>query len=69
MAVEAQNHALIEQFLSGREIGKARKTREVELDLNAHIAGLLAGERVELNPGMTHPGQAVLRIRSGTDHI
>lgn len=69
MAVEAQDHALIEQFLSGREIGKARKTREVELDLNAHIAGLLAGERVELNPGMTHPGQAVLRIRSSTDHI
>lgn len=69
MAVEAQHHAPIEQFLSDREIGKARKTREVELDLNAHIAGLLAGERVELNPGMTHPGQAVLRIRSSTDHI
>lgn len=69
MAIETQDQALIEQFLSGRNIGKARKTREVELDLNAHIAGLLAGERVELNPGMTHPGQAVLRIRSSTDHI
>lgn len=69
MAVEAQDQALIEQFLSGRKIGKTRKTREVELDLNAHIAGLLAGKRVELNPGMTHPGQAVLRIRSSTDHI
>lgn len=62
MAVEAQDQALIEQFLSGREIGKARKSREVELDLNAQIAGLLAGQRVELNPGMAHGGQMAAQI-------
>ncbi|CAI8971108.1 DUF2786 domain-containing protein [Pseudomonas soli] len=62
MSVEAQDHALIEQFLSGREIGKARKTREVELDLNAQIAGLLAGQRVELNPGMAHTGEVTAQI-------
>ena len=64
IAVAAQDKALIEQFLSGREIGKARKMREVELDLNAQIAGLLAGQRVELNPGMAHSGQAQAQIAS-----
>lgn len=62
IAVEAQDKALIEQFLAGREIGKARKAREVELDLNAQIAGLMAGERVKLNPGMAHGGQEQLRL-------
>lgn len=62
MAVEAQDQALIEQFLSGREIGKARKTREVELDLNAQIAGLLAGQRVELNPGLATGGETQLQL-------
>ncbi|MFV3406359.1 hypothetical protein ACNFIC_20770 [Pseudomonas sp. NY15463] len=56
IAVKAQDNALIEQFLAGREIEKARKTRQVELDLNAQIAGLLAGQCVELNPGLA-PGQ------------
>ncbi|MNJ73841.1 hypothetical protein D3C77_706890 [compost metagenome] len=62
MAVEAQDKALIEQYLSGREISKARKTREVELDLDAQIAGLLAGQRVELNPGLATGGQEALQI-------
>ncbi|WP_256205353.1 MULTISPECIES: hypothetical protein [unclassified Pseudomonas] len=35
VAVEAKDKALIEQYLSGREIGKARKARKVELDLDA----------------------------------
>ncbi|KTT01649.1 DUF2786 domain-containing protein [Pseudomonas parafulva] len=64
VAVESHDKALIEQYLSGREIGKARKARELELDLNAQIAGLLAGQRVELNPGMAHGGQEQLRIGS-----
>lgn len=62
VAVEAQDKALIEQFLAGREIGKARKAREVQLDLDAQIAGLLAGQRVELNPGMAHAGQVVPQL-------
>jgi len=57
IAVEAQDKALIEQYLAGKEIGKARKAPEIELDMNAQVAGLLAGQRVELNPGMTHAGQ------------
>lgn len=62
VAVEAQDKALIEQFLAGRKIGKARKAREVQLDLDAQIAGLLAGQRVELNPGMAHAGQVVPQL-------
>ncbi|BAO62862.1 hypothetical protein PPC_3515 [Pseudomonas protegens Cab57] len=62
VAVEAQSKALVDQYLASKEIGKARKVREVELDLNAQIQGLLAGQRVELNPGMAHGGQEQLRL-------
>lgn len=62
VAVEAQDKALIEQYLTGREIGKARKAPEIELDLDAQIAGLLAGQRVELNPAMAHSGESAAQI-------
>ncbi|QNT38659.1 DUF2786 domain-containing protein [Pseudomonas asiatica] len=62
MAVESQDKALIEQYLAGKEIGKLRKARTVELDMEAQIAGMLAGQRVELNPGMAHSGQAAAQI-------
>ncbi|MBH3383963.1 DUF2786 domain-containing protein [Pseudomonas juntendi] len=62
VAVESQDQALIEQYLSGREIGKARKAREHQLDLDAKIAGLLAGNRVELNPAMAHSGESAAQI-------
>ncbi|MBC3480316.1 DUF2786 domain-containing protein [Pseudomonas sp. SWRI77] len=62
VAVESHDKALIEQFLADREIGKARKVRELDLDLNAQIAGLLAGQRVELNPGLATGGEAQLQL-------
>ncbi|BDM23666.1 DUF2786 domain-containing protein [Pseudomonas sp. LRP2-20] len=62
MEVESQDKALIEQYLAGKEIGKLRKARAVELDMAAQIAGMLAGQRVELNPGMVHSGQAATQI-------
>lgn len=62
VAVEAQSKALVDQYLASKEIGKARKVREVELDLNAQIEGLLAGQRVELNAGLATGGQDVLQL-------
>ena len=64
VAVEAQDQALIEQYLAGQEIGKARKAPKVELDLTAQIAGLLAGHRVELNPGLATAGKDQFRLES-----
>lgn len=64
VAVEAQDKALIEQYLAGQEIGKARKPPKVEIDLDAQIAGLLAGQRVELNPGLATRSDAVALLAS-----
>jgi len=57
VAVEAQDKALIEQYLSDKEVGKARKSSAIELDLNAQIAGMLAGSKVDLNAGIATGGQ------------
>lgn len=54
VAVEAQNQALIESYLADKQIGKARKAREAELDLNAQIAGMLAGTKVDLHAGLAN---------------
>jgi len=62
--VESQDKALIEQYLSGREIGKQRKSGPVELDMAAQTAGMLAGQRVQLNPAMAHGGQEQFRLGS-----
>jgi len=64
VAVESQDKALIEQYLSGKEIGKQRKARAVELDMAAQIAGMLAGQRVELNAGLASGGQDQFRLES-----
>ncbi len=52
MSVETQSKALIDQYLSSQEIGKPRKRPESELDLDAQIAGMLAGMKVELHAGL-----------------
>lgn len=62
VAVQTQDQALIEQYLAGQEIGKARKVPKIELDLDAQIAGLLAGQRMQLNPGLATSGQCQVRL-------
>ncbi|WP_236176101.1 DUF2786 domain-containing protein [Pseudomonas qingdaonensis] len=64
VAVEAQDKALIEQYMTGLQVGKARKRQAYELDLDAQIAGLLAGQRVELNPGVATGGEGVALLTS-----
>lgn len=60
IAVEAQDKALINEYLANKGVGKARKARDVDIDLNAQIAGMLAGRSVELHPGIG---------RGGDDHL
>ncbi|WP_406834029.1 DUF2786 domain-containing protein [Pseudomonas asiatica] len=62
VAVESQDKVLIEQYLAGKEIGKPRMPRPIELDMAAQIAGMLAGSKVELHPGLATGREAQLRL-------
>lgn len=52
VAVQAQDQALIDLYLADKKVGKARQSTERELDLDAQIAGMLAGSKVELHAGL-----------------
>ncbi|WP_122572378.1 DUF2786 domain-containing protein [Pseudomonas viridiflava] len=54
VAVEAQHQALINSYLADKQVGKARRVRGSELDLNAQIAGMLAGTKVDLHAGLAN---------------
>jgi len=69
VAVQAQDKALIEQYLAGQEIGKARKVQNIELDLDAQLAGLLAGQRVELHAGLARGGDDQLQIEQESNQV
>ena len=60
IAVEAQDKALITDYLAKKGVGKARKARDVDIDLNAQIAGMLAGRRVDLHAGIARGGDETL---------
>ncbi|WP_336346562.1 DUF2786 domain-containing protein [Pseudomonas monsensis] len=60
IAVEAQDKALITDYLAKKGVGKARKARDVDIDLNAQIAGMLAGRRVDLHAGISRGGDETL---------
>jgi hypothetical protein len=62
VAVAAQDKALIEHYLSDKQIGKARKQNPLELDLNAQIAGMLAGQNVDLHAGLARAGDDLLSL-------
>ena len=61
-AIQAQDNALISEYLSTQEIGESRKSRAFELDLNAQIAGMLAGRKVELHAGIASGGEDTLAL-------
>lgn len=56
VAVQTQDKALIAEYLSNITVAKSRKTPDIELDLDAQIAGMLAGRKVDLNSGITRAG-------------
>ncbi len=62
IAVQSQDKALIAEYLSNITIGKARKSQEIELDLDAQIAGMLAGRKADLNAGIAPGGDDPLSL-------
>ncbi|MGF0241213.1 DUF2786 domain-containing protein [Rhodococcus sp. IEGM1300] len=62
VTVAAQDKALIEHYLSDKQIGKARKQSPLDLDLNAQIAGMLAGQNVDLHAGLARAGDDLLAL-------
>lgn len=62
VAIQAQDKALISEYLATQEIGKSRKGKAVELDLNAQIAGMLAGSKVDLHAGIARGGEDTIAL-------
>lgn len=65
VTVAAQDKALIEHYLSDKQIGKARKQTPLELDLAAQIAGMLAGSKVDLHAGLAAGGEGQALLAGG----
>ncbi|WP_062390779.1 DUF2786 domain-containing protein [Pseudomonas abietaniphila] len=57
VAIQAQDKALISEYLASQDIKDSRKRKGIDLDLNAQIAGLLAGQKVELQAGLSRGGE------------
>lgn len=62
VTVQAQDKALISEYLAAQDIKEARKSKGVELDMNAQIAGMLAGSKVELHAGIARGGEETLAL-------
>jgi hypothetical protein len=62
VAIQAQDKALISEFLATQDIRESRKRKGVELDMNAQIAGMLAGSKVELHAGIARGGDRTLAL-------
>ncbi|MCF5051815.1 DUF2786 domain-containing protein [Pseudomonas syringae] len=62
VAIQAKDKALISEYLATQNIGESRKGKSVELDLNAQIAGMLAGRNVELHAGLARGGDNRLAL-------
>jgi len=62
IAVQAQDKALISEYLATQDIRESRKSKSVELDMNAQIAGMLAGQKVELHTGLARGGDETLAL-------
>ncbi|MCJ8207680.1 DUF2786 domain-containing protein [Pseudomonas sp. RGM2987] len=62
VAIQAQDKALISEYLATQDIRESRKSKGVELDTNAQIAGMLAGRNVELHAGIARGGDEVFAL-------
>ncbi|WP_285421718.1 DUF2786 domain-containing protein [Pseudomonas sp. efr-133-TYG-23] len=62
VAIQAQDKSLISEYLAALDIRESRKSKGVELDMNAQIAGMLAGSKVELHAGIARGGEDTLAL-------
>ena len=62
VTVQCEDKALIAEYLSNITIGKSRKSPDIELDLDAQIAGMLAGSEVDLYAGIAPAGDELLSL-------
>lgn len=69
VAVQSQDKALIAEYLSNITIAKSRKSPEIEMDLNAQIAGMLAGRDVDLHAGIARGGDESLALAAKTSAL
>lgn len=65
VAVQARSSTLIAEYLANKKVGMARKTPKMELDLDAQIAGMLAGSKVELHAGLATGGESQALLAGG----
>ncbi len=65
VAIQAQDKALISEFLAAQDIRESRKRKGVELDMNAQVAGMLAGSKVELHAGIARGGSEIIGLPTG----
>ena len=62
VVTQAQDKTLISEYLATLDIRESRTNKGVELDLNAQIAGILAGRKVDLHAGIARDGDKPLTI-------
>lgn len=62
LEIQAQDKALIIEYLAIQDIRESRKSKGVEPDLNAQIAGILAGNKIDLHFGIARGGEDVLAL-------
>ncbi|NWA81655.1 DUF2786 domain-containing protein [Pseudomonas sp. D2002] len=62
VAIQAQDKALISEYLATKDIRESRKSKGVELDMNAQIAGMLAGSKVELHAGIARGSEDTIAL-------
>jgi hypothetical protein len=65
IAIQAQDKALISEYLANLDVKESRKRKGVELDMNAQIAGMRAGSKVELHAGITRGGNDIFALPAG----
>lgn len=66
IAIQEHDKAMISEYLATQDIRQSRKSKGIELDVNAQIAGMLAGSKVDLHAGIARGDNNTLRLSAST---